>query len=159
MHPEFISHRSGKAKMQINAAMVNISFTPLRTDIKANCTPASVSILRDIWDDGLYYIQEQVYVLFINHANHLICWRCINSGSSTSTLVNNKLIITIALNCAASKIIISHNHPSGNPKPSPGDIKATKTLKMVCAAVDIEVLDHIILTGNSHYSFFDNDLL
>ena len=138
---------------------VHISFTPITTRIEANSTIRCVAHFKNIWEPGTIYLQEKVYALFINQQYNLICWKCINSGSSNSTLIDCKLILTIALNCAASKIVIAHNHPGGGLRPSQMDIGITDKLKEVCDVLDIELLDHIIMTGKDYYSFMENNLI
>jgi DNA repair protein RadC len=66
------------------------------------------------------------------------------------------LILATALNCLASGIILCHNHPSGNCNPSETDIAMTKKVKQSAEIMDIQVLDHIILTEESYYSMVDN---
>jgi DNA repair protein RadC len=77
----------------------------------------------------------------------------------TGTVIDNRLILVTALNCLASGIIICHNHPSGNLQPSEQDIHVTKKLKSACDLLEIKILDHVILTDESHFSMADNGII
>ena len=83
----------------------------------------------------------------------------LSKGGSTSSVVDIKIILSVALKTHSSSIIIVHNHPSGNLQPSEADKRLTKRLKSACDVVDLALLDHLIITKESFYSFKDNDLL
>jgi DNA repair protein RadC len=119
----------------------------------------SFRVLRKIWDDELIEIQEQVYVLFLNNNNQVICYRCLHTGTTNQTLFDIKLALACALGCLAVKVIIAHNHPSGNLRPSPGDIAITEQFKDASELMDIDLLDHLIINQNDYYSFKDNRLV
>ncbi|QEM13494.1 JAB domain-containing protein [Mucilaginibacter rubeus] len=109
-----------------------------------------------IWDDSLINLQEQVYVLFLNSRNEVISWRCVNTGSSKATTFDIKFTLSCALNCMATNIIIAHNHPSGELRPSITDYQATERLKMAAELLDIHLLDHLIIKTKGFYSLMDN---
>ncbi|MBD3907313.1 JAB domain-containing protein, partial [Chryseobacterium muglaense] len=77
----------------------------------------------------------------------------------SSTLVDVRIILQAALLCNASGIIISHNHPSGNLKPSSCDIKMTTQIKEAAKLMSMTLLDHVIMTSDSHYSFADDGMI
>lgn len=112
-----------------------------------------------IWNRGLIELQEQVYVLFLNGNNEVITWRCINTGTNSESLFDIKLALCVALNCMASKMIVSHNHPSGFLHPSRDDINITKRIKSAGNILDIPVADHLIVNRVNYFSFLDNDLM
>lgn len=115
--------------------------------------------LRRVWDNDLISIQEQVYILFLNNNNQVISYRCLHTGSTNQTLFDIKLAMACALGCLAEKVIISHNHPSGFLRPSPGDLAVTKQLKSACELLDIQLIDHIIMNQWSYFSFKDDRLI
>lgn len=117
----------------------------------------AVEIFRKIWDTDTLEIYESVIVIFLNRSNNTIGWYKVSQGGISGTVIDNRLILVTALNCLASGIIICHNHPSGNTTPSEADIKVTLKLKQACDLLEISVLDHIILTEESHYSMADNN--
>ncbi len=98
---------------------------------------------------------EESWVLFLNTAGIPLAKKMITVGTIMSAPIDHRRIVKEALNCNATAIILFHNHPSGNPKPSSTDIKETEKLRSACQLFDISVLDHIIVTDKSYYSFAD----
>jgi len=80
----------------------------------------------------------------------------VSSGGFAGTVCDPKVIMTIALQTAASSIILTHNHPSGNLKPSEQDVKVTRKIHDACALLDLKLLDHVIITADNHYSMLEN---
>ena len=119
----------------------------------------SFIVLRKIWDAELIAIQEQVYILFLNANSQLIAYRCLHTGTTSQSMFDIKLALACALGCLAKKIIIAHNHPSGNLRPSTGDILITEQLNDACELMDIDLKDHLIISANDYYSFKDNSLV
>ncbi len=116
-------------------------------------------ILFNNWDLDKIELQEQFKILLLNRANRVIGIYEVSSGGMSGTVADPKLIFAIALKAGASSIILCHNHPSGNLKPSQADIHLTNKLKEAGRFLDIEVMDHIILTSEGYYSFADETLL
>ncbi len=102
---------------------------------------------------------EEFWVILLNQANHILKKIRIGMGGVSSTLADPKLILKSALDALSSNIILVHNHPSGNLKPSEADIKLTEKLKKGCALLDIQVLDHLIVSHTGYYSFRDEGRL
>jgi DNA repair protein RadC len=102
---------------------------------------------------------EEFVVLMLNRANEVIGKYDLSKGGIAGTVVDPKLIFKAALEYLACGIILCHNHPSGNPKPSPEDLKITKKLKDAGTLMEIDVLDHIIIAGEGYYSFADEGLM
>lgn len=102
---------------------------------------------------------EEFWVIFINRANCLIKKQFISSGGLTATSADPKVIFKAALDHQTAGIILVHNHPSGNPEPSAKDIALTKKLIDGGKLLDIAVLDHIIISGGTYFSFADEKLL
>lgn len=98
---------------------------------------------------------EEFWVVFLNRGNRIIKKERISSGGITGTVVDNKIILKKALLHLASSVILVHNHPSGNLKPSPQDHNVTQKIKSACELLEINLLDHLIIAGNSYYSFAD----
>lgn len=102
---------------------------------------------------------EEFWCLLLNRSNIVIKKHLVSSGGVSGTVVDPKLIYKSALEELASGIILIHNHPSGNLKPSSADINLTKKIKTASLALDISLLDHIIFTDQSYLSFADETLL
>ncbi|HKR07130.1 MAG TPA: DNA repair protein RadC [Bacteroidia bacterium] len=104
-------------------------------------------------------VHEEFVVLMLNRANDVIGKYDLSKGGIAGTVVDPKLIFKAALEYLACGIILCHNHPSGNPKPSPEDLKLTKKLKDAGTMMEIDVLDHIIVAGDGYFSFADEGLI
>jgi DNA repair protein RadC len=102
---------------------------------------------------------EEFWVLLLNRANQVIKKVLISSGGVTGTVVDPKIIFKLALEHLACGIILAHNHPSGNLKASDEDIKITSKIKLVCNSLDIQLLDHLIITNNGFLSFSDKGMI
>jgi DNA repair protein RadC len=102
---------------------------------------------------------EAFWVLFLDNSNKVIHKEQISKGGITSTVVDSRLIFKKALLTGAVAIILSHNHPSGTLKPSENDKNLTSRIKKASEIMDIKLLDHIIVTENTYFSFADEMLL
>ncbi len=98
---------------------------------------------------------EQFWVLFLNRASRLIGKQFLSQGGITGTVVDPRIIFKAALENMASNIILVHNHPSGNLKPSDQDNQITKKLVEGAKLLDMQVVDHLIFANNGFYSFAD----
>jgi len=102
---------------------------------------------------------EEFWVLMLNRQNEIIDLKQISSGGVAGTVVDPKVIFKQALQALASGIILSHNHPSGNLKPSKADLAITKKLKAAGETLEINVLDHLIISEQGYYSFADEGIM
>lgn len=118
----------------------------------------AAKFLRQGWSECLNF-RESFYCLYLNQANEIIGKYLISQGGVAGTVVDCKLIFIGALQLGASAVIVSHNHPSGNLRPSKADIEVTKKIKQGGSFLDIPLLDHIILTEESYTSLADDDLI
>ena len=122
--------------------------------------PTEVKDSKDSFERFLPYIddmrQEHFLVLYLNQSNHALKVECISNGGTTTVIADPKLIFKNALNINATAIILGHNHPSGNPRPSEDDRQLTKKLIAAGKLLDISVIDHIIIGNERYYSFRDH---
>lgn len=102
---------------------------------------------------------EQFWILLLNRANKVIRKENISDGGMTGTVADPKRIFKIAVDHNACYIILAHNHPSGNIRPSEDDIKLTRKIKQSGDLLDIKVLDHIIAGENNYFSFADEGMM
>ncbi|MHA7100283.1 RadC family protein [Roseivirga pacifica] len=102
---------------------------------------------------------EQFWVLMLARNNTVLHKRCVSTGGVSGTVADPKIIFKKALEDLASGIILVHNHPSGNLKPSQADIKLTNKLSEAGKLLEIPVIDHIIFTEHGYYSFADEGML
>ena len=102
---------------------------------------------------------EEFFALYLNNSNEIIQHKQISIGGMTGTLADGKIIFRHALDLHATGIILSHNHPSGNLKPSQKDIQLTNQLIQFGKCIELSILDHLIFTDNGYFSFADEGLL
>jgi DNA repair protein RadC len=119
----------------------------------------AVKVLRILWEEGKMDLVEQFKVLFLNRANKVIAVYNVSTGGVTGTVADPRLIFAAALKINACSMILSHNHPSGSLKPSRADEEMTQKIKHGAVYFDIKVLDHVILSSESYFSFADEGLL
>lgn len=99
--------------------------------------------------------KEECWVLFLSTSNYLLGKTRVSTGGLESTVIDIKHVVKAALDRNASAIILVHNHPGGNPRPSRADIQQTDKLKQAAAAFDLHLLDHIIICDDCFFSFED----
>jgi DNA repair protein RadC len=104
-------------------------------------------------------MQEEFKVLLLNRGNKVIGIYEASAGGLTGTVADPRLILAAAIKSLAVSIILSHNHPSGNLKPSRADEELTQKIKVAANYHDIKVIDHIIITSEAYYSFAEEGLL
>lgn len=105
------------------------------------------------------YRIEVFGVIFLNRANRVVHFEIISQGGITATVVDPRVVISKALDHQAVGLILCHNHPSGNLKPSMADKSLTRKLMEAAALFDIRVMDHLIITKNGYTSFADEGLM
>ena len=144
--------------MNIPEIKISLSFdkkvkkSELRTITGAE---SCVDVLREVFNKDTFDWTEEVVMLCLNRANKVVGFYKVSSGGLSSCILDPRVIFTIALNCGATSIILSHNHPSGNTTPSVQDKDITKKIKEAGKLLDIGLLDHIILTDDNYYSFME----
>ena len=120
---------------------------------------STASVLRQWWDaDTLTYTESMVAVL-LNRRNKVIGILPISEGSTVACMLDIRKLVTAALIANASGVILSHNHPSGNLRPSLPDDNITRKAKQALESLEIKLLDHIIITDEGHYSYADEGML
>lgn len=102
---------------------------------------------------------EEGWVIFVNQASRVIRKIRISSGGLSSTVVDVRVVLKEALLCEAVCMMLCHNHPSGNNKPSMEDDKLTQRMKEAAQAINVKLLDHVIVCSDSYYSYADEERL
>jgi DNA repair protein RadC len=103
--------------------------------------------------------RELFYVVLLNNKNRKIRDVKISEGSLTASLVHPREVYNPVIRESAAAVIFVHNHPSGDPAPSPEDIDLTKRLKEVGEVVGVRVLDHVVIGYDRYFSFSDKGML
>jgi len=120
---------------------------------------SAYDVLRTHWSEHIGYLEE-FNVLFLNSRHRVLGFFNVSKGGVAGTVVDAKVIFTAALKLPAIKyLVLSHNHPSGQLRPSLADIELTKKLVAGAKLLDMEIQDHIIVTPDNYYSFSDEGRL
>ncbi|MEJ7557077.1 MAG: JAB domain-containing protein [Pedobacter sp.] len=117
------------------------------------------SLLLSNWNQDTIELCEEFKILLLNRANKVLAISTISQGGTAGTVVDPKLLFTTALKLKASSLILAHNHPSGELKPSEQDIIMTRKLIEGGKVLDVIVLDHLIISPNGYYSMGDEGLM
>ena len=131
-----------------------LSEIPDVTQIK--CSKDVADIFQPLLSDISH---EEFWILFLNRSNKVINTMKLSQGGISGTVTDVRIVMKKAIEYLASGIIVCHNHPSGNLNPSESDTKITQKIKEAGALMDIQLLDHLIISDKDYYSFADNGLL
>lgn len=123
---------------------------------KISSSKDAYNILQPIIGDLMI---EEFWVIYLSRSNKILSKEKISQGGITGTMVDNRLIFKHAIELNAVSLIISHNHPSGNIQPSNSDIQITHEIKKAGNLLNITLMDHLIVTQTSFFSFADENLL
>jgi DNA repair protein RadC len=104
-------------------------------------------------------LHEEFWILFLNRSNKVINRMKLSQGGISGTVTDVRIVMKKAIEYLSSGIIVCHNHPSGNLNPSESDSKITQKIKEAGNLMDIQLLDHLIISDKDYYSFADNGLL
>lgn len=129
---------------------------PLDYAVPIRSSEDAYNILCAIWDPAMMRLQEQFYVLYLNSNNKPIGYKLISTGRLESVEVDVRLIVMFGILCRAASVIIAHNHPSELALPSIHDHGTTSHIKERLAMFDMKLMDHLIVSPGSYYSFLDN---
>lgn len=139
---------------------IQVSYSPniIEKSI-VSTSESSYKIALNNWNLNTIEMYEEAKVMFLNNALKVIGIYNLSKGGISSSIVDIRLILSIALKSISTHIILIHNHPSTGLKPSKADIDITSKLKTACNFLDIKLLDHLIINKESYYSFADEGLL
>ena len=148
-------------KPLLEVAEISISYLPVKSS-KPKITSALDAFVEiiDFYPPELIGLQEQFLVMYLNRAKRVLGIYSLSKGGITGTVADVRLIMGVALKTAANAIILSHNHPSGSLSPSIADIEITKQIVEAGKLMQIEVMDHLIVSAERKYfSFSDEGLM
>lgn len=121
---------------------------------KVNSSETSYNFAKKFYHDDIN-IYESCFIILLNSANNVTGYAKISQGGICGTIVDKRLICKYAIDALASAVILVHNHPSGNLRPSRDDENLTMATREALKLFDIRLLDHIIITEGKYYSFAD----
>lgn len=137
---------------------IEISYKPaIGSKPEVKCSTDAYLILKEYFPENQIALKEYFIVMYLNQANRVIGVQKLSIGGLTSAVADVRLLFGTALKILATGIVISHNHPSGNTRPSLQDSNLTKQVKEAGELLDIKLLDHLIITPDDKYiSMADN---
>ena len=146
-----------KILKRIPEIQIRYAFRVKRSErVQITTSEDAYKVLLAIWDHDTIDYQEMFVALYLNRCNQVLGYRIISIGGMAGTVVDAKQVLAIAVKANAASIILAHNHPSGQRSPSSQDIDLTRKIKDGGRLLDIEVLDHLIVTSDyMYYSFSD----
>ena len=154
-----LNKNDGIGKAKAVTIMAALELGKRRRAAKANMS-TEVKNSEDSYERFLPLIddmrQEHFLVMYLNQSNHPLKVECISNGGTTNVIADPKIIFKNALSLNATCIVLGHNHPSGNPRPSEDDRLLTKKFVAAGKLLDINVIDHIIIGNERYYSFRDH---
>ena len=127
--------------------------------VKLASSKDSCEFFKKLFDEDTLDYCESSIVIYLNKANITIGWFKLSQGGLDSCLIDVRMLFAIALQCGASSFIMAHNHPSGNPYPSEQDKVLTRKIKGASEFLQIKMIDHMVITTDSYFSFADEGML
>ncbi len=147
-----------KTNTQVAELLVSYS-SNISSEQKISNSKDSYDIAMNLWNLSTIQIQEEVKVVLLNDALMVLGFYSLSKGGISSSIVDIRLVLSVALKAIATGIILVHNHPTGTLKPSKADLDITKKLKSACDVMGINLLDHLIISKENYFSFADEGLL
>ena len=143
-----------KTQMTKEYKLIPIKGKEIET-IKIDSSKASYDFVKEFYNEDIE-IYESAFILMLNRANKTIGWVKISSGGIAGTVMDVKLLARYAISNLVSGVILVHNHPSGNLRPSESDLTITNKIKKALQLIDTQLMDHLIITPEGeYYSFAD----
>jgi DNA repair protein RadC len=124
--------------------------------VQIKCSKDVADIFQPILSDLLH---EEFWILYLNRSNRVISRMKLSQGGISGTVTDVRMVMKKAIETLASGIVVCHNHPSGNLNPSESDSRITQKIKEAGNLLDIQLLDHLIISDKDYYSFADNGLI
>lgn len=152
-------------KMNVNLITVSEIELVYRSKVKASerlkiaSSKDAYDIFLNYWDETKIEFVEQFKILLLNRGNKVLGVYEVSTGGVTGTVADPKLIFTAALKANATAVILAHNHPSSNLKPSHADEQLTMKIKEGGRLLDIQILDHLIMSNEGYYSMADEGVM
>lgn len=150
-----------KTDVITQVAEIEISYKPAiqpSARLEINSPVKAERVFRSIWKLSMEH-RESFYALFLDRSNKLLGYLLVSVGGLTGTVVDPRIIFQTALKANSCCVILAHNHPSGNPRPSETDIRLTRKLMEAGKLLDIQVLDHLILVPGGFTSLANEGIL
>ena len=149
-------------KELFKVAEVQLSYKPhfkAQERPQISSSKQAYNLLMANWDMELINYIEQAKIILLNRNNRVLGIINLSTGGGASTVMDSRVIFATALKATATSLIVAHNHPSGNLRPSSEDIRLTEKLKQAGKLLEIEVHDHLIVSENSYFSMAEEGMM
>lgn len=143
-------------------AEIKVSYStkiPSKEKPQVTSSNAAYHIFKQYWNKETIELQEEFNIMYLNRANRVLGIYNLSKGGIAGTVVDARIIFGVAVKCNAVSLILGHNHPSSNHRPSQTDIDLTRKLIQAGKTLDIVVLDHLIITKEGFYSMADEGVI
>jgi DNA repair protein RadC len=152
--------RLAQLKGDWTAAKISVSFKPgVKISMPIINQTDAYLFIASLWDHDLIHLQEQFMAVYLNTQLQVIGYRILNTGDMASCHVDVRLLVSLALHCMASSVIVAHNHPSGALTPSDSDKSLTTQIKQALALINVKLHDHLIISVGGWLSMARQGLL
>ena len=142
--------------MKQEISEITVAYRPERkTGPEIRSSNQAYRVLQELFDKDAFHLREEAICLYLNKANKVLGWYRVSTGGISGTVVDIRIVLSVALKGVACSIVMAHNHPSGNLRPSVHDIELTRKLKESARLMDITLFDHLILSSQGYFSFAD----
>ena len=139
-------------------SIVSEPHVPMFNNVQITSSKDAEVFIRPLFGKSID-VYESFFLILLNQANNTIGWAKIGQGGITGTVCDMKIILKYVIELLSPAVFIAHNHPSGVLKPSTSDQDLTMKVRDNLKKIDTRVLDHVILTADSYFSFADNNLI
>lgn len=162
MNASELSRVKGMTKKKVEILMATLEISRRRISAEKHkgesirCSEDIYKIMYPLLADLRH---EEVWAIYSNSSGKIIKKMQLFKGGTAECIADIKIVLKGAIDCLANRVILVHNHPTGNIKPSTADDKLTSKLNEACKTMDISLLDHVIISDGSHYSYADNGRL
>lgn len=137
---------------------ISVSYiTPNQEKIRITSHKGAYHFIIKNWNLNIIEFQEECKVILMNKGNFVLGIFDVSKGGIDSSVVDIRIILSVALKCHATQIILVHNHPSGSLTPSNSDKNITEKLSKACDLLNLTLLDHLIISKNNYYSLNKED--
>ena len=150
-----------KLEQLYNIAELKVIYKPNTKKLERHKVTGShkaYEVLKVAFEEEMH-LHESFKILLLNNSNEVLGISTISNGGLTGTLVDIRIVLSRALLANATALILSHNHPSGGLNPSQADKNITEKIKTAAGHLDIKVLDHLIVTDETFFSFADEGIM
>lgn len=138
---------------------IEIKYASKSGKVKIGNSSDAYQVILSNWNQNTIELHEEFKVVLLNRANEVLGIHTVSKGGITATIVDIRLVFAVALKSVATGLILVHNHPSGNLKPSEADKKIFYKIQKASKLLDITIIDNMIISKDDFYSFVDRGMV